>query len=238
MVLKIPKTVQKKSAIELRERGFSYSEIRRVIPVPKSTLSLWLRGIKLPKIYKDRLSQKRLKAALDSAEKRKKEKLRNIAEIKNSATRDIKEISKREFWLMGLMIYWAFSFRGENNNSSYGVQFSSSNPYMVKFFLDWLINIGRIDKSDIAFDIFLNENDRRMRNKIIKQWSAITNFPPSFFPRVYFLKNNPRRSSRKKARHNLLQIRVKKSSLLRRQIDGWIRGIIRQLWGMAAIDNI
>lgn len=50
----------KEKAINLRKRGFSYSEILEQIPVAKSTLSSWLHSIGLSKKQKQRLTEKKL----------------------------------------------------------------------------------------------------------------------------------------------------------------------------------
>ena len=227
-------TSKKNSAMELRARGMSYSEIQRIIPVPKSTLSMWLRKIEFSEIHKFRLKKKRLQAGLAATEKRKKERRQEIFEIRRSAAQDIKQITKRELWLSGLLLYWSCSPMRKTNEYREGVRFSNSNPDLVKFFLKWLIEIGSIERNDIVFDIFISEADRQRKSFIISNWMRITDFPLEFFPRIYYLKN---KSGRKKyprfSGFGLLQIRVKRSSLLQRQIDGWINELIKQFWGMS-----
>lgn len=234
MLLQTSKIFQKQSAIELRARGMSYSEIQKIMPVPKSTLSMWLRNIEFSEIHKFRLKKKRLQAGLAAIEERKKKRRQEIFEVRQSAAQDIKEITKRELWLSGLLLYWSCSPMRKINEYREGVRFSNSNPDLVKFFLKWLIEVGDIDRSDIIFDLFLSETDRRKISFIISNWARITDFPLKFSPHIYYLKNKT--SLKKSPRFSglgLLQIRVKKSSLLQRQIDGWINGIIKQCWGMS-----
>ncbi|MEK6884288.1 MAG: hypothetical protein AABY22_31950, partial [Nanoarchaeota archaeon] len=57
-----------------------------------------------------------------------------IEEIKNSSAEDLKEISKRELWLMGIMLYWRERFlHGNENDLRKGVRFTSSDPNIIKF---------------------------------------------------------------------------------------------------------
>ena len=226
-------TSKKDSVIQLRARGMSYSEIQGVIPVPKSTLSAWLRKVEFPETHKSRLRKKRLEAGFAAIEKRKKERRKEVSDITRSATQDIGQITKRELWLSGLLLYWACSPMRKINEYRAGVRFSNSNPDLVKFFLKWLMEIGKIDRNDIVFDLFVSETDRRRESFIISSWMRITDFPIKFFSHVYYLKSKTdRKKSPRLSRLGLLRIRVKKSSLLQRQIDGWINGIIKQFWGV------
>lgn len=228
------KISQKQSARELRARGMSYSEIQKVLPIPRSTLSMWLRKIEFSELHKFRLKKKRLQAGLAAIEKRKKERRQEIFEIRRSAAQDITQITKHELWLSGLLLYWSCSPMRNINEYRKGVRFSNSNPDLVKFFLKWLIEVGNIERDDIMFDLFVSEVDKHRESFIISHWVRITGFPLKFFSHIYYLKNKTR--SKRSSRFfglGLLQIRVKRSSLLQRQIDGWINGIIKQFWGMS-----
>lgn len=241
MVLYTSKLDKKRHILELRRRGLSYSEIREAVPMPKSTLSLWLRGVALPKSHQERLSQRRLKAARDGARKRKETNVQQTLEIHRSASKDIKEISPRELWLIGIILYWVCSSRVKKKNTYEGVRFRSSDPDLVRIFLRWLMDIGKIARQDILCDIFINEDEKRASSRIIYEWSQITNFPSSHFTRIYFLKNQRKKDldAKKGKKHiGLLQIRVRASSLLNRQIDGWIRGIGEKLIRTQARDGL
>ena len=238
MVVYASKSDKKKHVLELRRRGLSYSEIREAIPIPKSTLSSWLRGITLPKIHQERLFQRRLKAARHGARKRKEMRIQQTLEIQRSAGKNIKDISPRELWLIGIAFYWACGSRIKNKNAYDGVRFRSSDPDLVRIFLRWLIDIGKIAKEDIVCDIFINEAERRSRSRIVYEWSQITNFPSHHFSRIYFLKNQQKRNlgEEKKKHIGLLQIRVRASSLLNRQIDGWIHGMGEKIFKTRGTD--
>ena len=103
----IPKITEKDQAIKLRREGLSYREILARIPVAKSTLSLWLRSVHLAKQQKQRLTEKRLAAVYRGAEAKRRQRIELTKVIKNAAIKDIKKITKRELWLMGIMLYWA-----------------------------------------------------------------------------------------------------------------------------------
>ena len=103
----ISKKKEKELAIHLRRKGKSYSEILAKIPVAKSTLSLWLREIGLSKPHKQKLTEKRLLAARRGGETRKKQRLEFTKSIYKKTSDDIDKISKRDLWLMAVMLYLA-----------------------------------------------------------------------------------------------------------------------------------
>ena len=223
---------KKNSIMDLRKQGFSYSEIRNVIPVPKSTLSWWLRDFKIRPEMRKRIVDRQLKGILHSAEKRKEARRATIAEIKKSTLGDVKEISKKELWLMGVALYWGAGYREKEHRPAQGVRFTNSDPYLIKLFLKWLVDVGKISRKEIAFDIFINENKKNSISNVIYHWSQVTDFAPHYFSHVYFLKYKLKRAPHKtnKKDFGLLRIRVKASSMLNRQIEGWIRGICRSFW--------
>jgi len=60
----ISKIKEKRKSIELRKKGLSYNEILKVVPVAKSTLSVWLRGVGLAKKYEQKFTEKRQQAQI------------------------------------------------------------------------------------------------------------------------------------------------------------------------------
>ena len=88
------KTKEKQKAIELRRKGLSYSEILKQIPVAKSSLSLWLKSVKLAVSQKQRLTDKKRASALRGALKRKNERVALTQEIKDKAKKEIGVLTK------------------------------------------------------------------------------------------------------------------------------------------------
>ena len=87
----------KPMVVKLRKQGFSYSEIRKEIYVPKSTLSSWLKKIKLTEAQTRKLKERWLRAARAGSEKKVLNTARAIEEIQNSSAKDIKKISPVSF---------------------------------------------------------------------------------------------------------------------------------------------
>ncbi len=208
-MVQTPIRFKKGIAIELRKKGLSYSEIKNSINIPKSTIAYWLKDVQLSELQTEKLKTRRSEVAKLNSEKRISKILKIIEDVKKSSVKDIKKISKRELWLMGIVLYW----REKNKNDfRKGVYFSSSNPALIKFFLKWLREIGKIKNEEITFDIFTGKN----KKDISTYWSEVTGFPEKCFSRVYVQKNGSR---------GFLRIRVRASSMLARQITGWIERI-------------
>lgn len=223
----------KKAAIELRKKGFSYSEIKKSLSIPKSTLSYWLKKIKLSPSQRRRLKRRRSEAARAGSRFKKIKTLETIEKIQRNSAADIKKISRRELWLMGIMLYWKERLsHGNKSDLKKGVRFTSSDPNLIKLFLKWLRDIGQLEKEEIEFDIFASKR-KKNRDKIITYWAAMTGYRKSSFPRIYLQKTNLKRSKRKtsgRAEYGLLRVRIKASSMLARQISGWISGIKKYYW--------
>lgn len=216
---------KKNIALDMRKRGFSYSEIQSKIKIPRSTLSFWLKSIRLSPSQLQRLSTKRSEIARANAEKRILKTAHAIEAIQRTSSKSIQEISKRELWLMGIALYWR---REKNSDLRKGVRFSSSDPNLIKLFLKWLTEIGQLDRDEIAFDIFVE--NRGEIERVVDYWTNVTGFPNSCFTHIYYQgvhHSKGRDKGRDKGRSGLgiLRIRVKASSMLARQISGWIKGI-------------
>ena len=212
---------RKNLAMSLRRGGYLYSEIQKFVSVPKATLSYWFKEIKLSEPQLVRLQEKRNEAIRKGGQTRSKRVVDEIEKIEKTSAKDIKEIAKRELWLMGIMLYWRE--RVSDRDVKKGVKFTSSDPYLIRLFLKWLMEVGQLGEADVLCDIFINEDQK----KAISYWSEVTGFPQGIFTRIYVQKVKKKKKKRKikKAEFGLLRIRVKASSMLARQLSGWIKAI-------------
>ena len=138
------KLAEKDRAIVLRRQGFSYSQILREVPVYKSTLSLWFREVKLSKRQYQRLTERKMAAALRGAQQRHKQRLDISEQIKQEAKKEISQLTENTFRVFGAALYWAEGSKQKEHIVSVGVIFTNSDPGMVYFFYHWLIKICHI----------------------------------------------------------------------------------------------
>lgn len=223
------KSKEKEAAIMLRKKGFSYSEILKEVPAAKSTLSLWLRSVGLSKQQKQRLTKKKLASMRRGWEARHKQRIDITNAIKNKARADIKRISKRELWLMGVMLHWAEGHKERAKSSS--IRFTNSDPQMLKLFLKWLYNICFFSKKDISCEIYLHETAKMREENIRKYWSEIIDIPLAQFQKIRWKKNkiNTKRKNIGENYNGLIRITVGKSANFNRKIAGWIEGICEKV---------
>jgi len=220
---------EKGRAIEFRKRGLSYNEILRRVPVAKSTLSLWLRSVRLAKRQKQKLTAKKLAGALRGAKERRRQRQVITERIKKKAREEIGKINKRELGLIGITLYWAEGSKQKEYNPSEKVIFTNSDPKMIRFFLRWLKEICNIEPKDITFYIDIHKTADGERAK--RYWSRITNLPLGKFQKITWKKHKikTKRKNVGKNYYGLLRMKVKRSTSLNRKIMGWIEGICKNI---------
>jgi len=218
----------KKRAIIMRKKGLSYREIKeKGIPVSKSTLSMWLRKVKISQKARSRL-QKRMKLGQPyGARAQKRIRLEKTKKIFKAARIEIGSLNKREIFLMGTMLYWAEGTKQKKHNPSQRVVFNNSDPQMVKFFLHWLREVLKVDRDEIDFEIYSHENMKEKEKAMKDYWSNLADYPVDSFQRVRYKEDKKKiyRKNQGKHYHGLLRISVKKSTDLNRKIAGWIKGV-------------
>ncbi len=218
----------------MRKRGMSYSEIENRLSIPKSTLCSWLKTVPLTDEQLRRLDEKRRAVARANAERRMERTDKTIEAIWHASAHDVKNISKRELWLMGIALCW-----NRTGDFRKGVHFTSSDPHLVKLFLQWLRDVGQIDDDELQFDIFMRGRKGDAIQYAIDHWARVTNFSEERFSHIYFQKGRKRDRGKstieQKPYLGMLRVRVRASSLLARQIAGWIHGIRAFYWGKTSM---
>jgi len=171
------KLKERKIARKLRKQGYSIKEICKKAGLAKSSVSIWVRDIKLTLKQKQNLSEKGIKKEVI-------EKRRNTRLIKENARRQIiidkakKEINKlleRELKLMGIALYWA-----EGSKTRRGtVQFSNSDPKLVQIMMRFFRKICRVPRRKFRGHIFLHPH---LSDKKAKEyWHNISGIPLNQF---------------------------------------------------------
>ncbi len=161
------KTILKEKAIDLRKKGYSYREIMHEIPVAKSTISEWLHSVGLSKHQKQRLTEKKLASAKKGAEAKHQKRIALTQQIIETAKKEIGTISKRELWLIGIMLYWAEGSKEKDYRPGCKTTFTNSDPDMIVVFLHWLKQICGRTFADITFEICIHELQKDRTAEII-----------------------------------------------------------------------
>ena len=219
--------IERDKAIELRRRGLSYREILVEIPVAKSTLSKWLKEVKLAVAHQRTLSERQRQGALRGAQARRLKKEKDILRIKFAAKNEIGPLSKRELQLIGAALYWAEGSKEKVYKPGVGLIFSNSDPAMIKLYLSWLEAICAIPRHRIGLSLYLHELKIPQAESIKKFWIDYLKYPQESMKAVYFKRNkiNTHRKNIGVLYYGVMRVKVSMSSALNRKVSGWIEGI-------------
>lgn len=214
----------KKRAIDLRIQGKTYNEIISSIPnLSKSTISGWLKDLKLSQKQKQNLEKHIEENAHSAREKsnwmRSKKRLDGIQKIFEEAKKEYLHLSKNPFFLVCLSLYWA-----EGNKKSGQFQFTNSDPCAINAIMRWLLKTCKIPKKDIKIrlythKIFSNENYEKF-------WSGVTGIPISDFQKT-ILKDIPHKIKKNPNYKGCIQLRVLKSAL-QWKVIAWIQLLVKE----------
>ena len=218
----------KNLAIRLRKRGKSYNEIAKILKAPKSTLSLWLRNVKMPpEIERKFWNETRKKWAESITEfnkKRGKAAKERSEESQKTAAKYIGNLSNRELLLVGAALYWAEGYK----KSRWTLQFSNSDPSMIKLIMRFFKKICGIQLRKIKALVQIHPNVTS--KNAINYWSKI-----SGIPKIQFVKSYSRLtpSSKQKRPFNVLPYGTLRIGVYDTQttnkVKGWIRGISEKI---------
>jgi len=182
-------------AIELRKLGYTYNEIRSIIPnLSKGTLSPWMRHIVLSDLAIDRLKSKmqegrdraRFQALIVNRKRREERELMIIKE----AQREFEIFKKEHLFYTGLALYLA-----EGSKKSGFFQFINSSPEIIQLMGLWIERYLCIPKE--KWRIRLYTHQLYAHEHCEKFWSSIIDMPEEKFHRTIYkptphtVKKNP-----------------------------------------------
>lgn len=224
------KLKDKENVIKLRKLGYSYSEILKKVRVSKSSLSSWLRDVKITNSQIERLRSKNANARKLGSLVLKKMRIEKTKRIVDKAKSEIVDLNDNYLKIIGTILYWAEGSKQKEHNPSKELVFTNSDVNMIKIYLLWLRKCLFTKNENIVFEIYIHETYNKTKNELIRYWSKVTGFPMKNFKKIYFKKNkvNSFRKNRGKEYNGVLRISVKKSTDINRKVMGWIQGICLQ----------
>lgn len=199
---------KREKAIALRkEKQMSYSQIKKILKVSKSTLSLWLRNYPLSeeRIKElQRLGWKKSEASRErfrNTMRRKKEK--KLEQFYKENKKLLFPFSKREFFLAGLFLYWGEGAKTQLTE----LAVSNTDPSIIKFFIVWLTKCLKLPKGKFKIQLHLYK-DMHIE-KEIQFWSKTLGIPFNQFTKPYIKKTSTTRINHKGGfGHGTCKIRV------------------------------
>lgn len=185
----------REKALALRKQEMSYSQIKKILGISKSTLSYWLRDYPLSeqriKELK-RIGARRNEQAIEKyRETMRQKREKRLTEIYQIQKKLILPLNNREFFIAGLLLYWGEGTKCRRD----GLSISNSDPSVIRFFIYWLKKSLAIPKKKIRILLHLY-NDMNINNEL-NYWSKILRIPLRQFNRSYIKKTPSARINHK-----------------------------------------
>jgi hypothetical protein len=210
------KIVEREKAIQLRNKGLAFSDIRNQIKVSKSTLSYWLRAI--PYTPTAAVSDRRRLASIQNGQVLRKRKMERVGGIKNEAKQEIEKIGLAELQLLGIMAYWA---EGSKTLDSL-VQFTNADPDFIKFALRWLREVCDVKEAKLRVHLRIHPDvDKKTAEDY---WAKVTNIPLTQFHKTTAKVSGSGGRKYNKLGNGIATITVCDTNLYYK-IIGWIEGL-------------
>ncbi|MDD4990461.1 MAG: hypothetical protein PHW31_04125 [Candidatus Pacebacteria bacterium] len=214
--------------IGLRKEGKTYSEIQKLYPIPKGTLSDWLKNVKIPKKSKgemDKRSYEKWKVANEIfIKKRMEDALKVRVNFENGARKEIKKISPYALKLIGATLYWAEGGKTKRNF----LRFVNSDPIMVKLVMKFFREICKIsnEKMKARIHIYPGMN----YEKILNFWAKLTQLPKGNFyiPQTQISKSSQGKRPRNTFPYGTIHLSLFNTPTVAK-VMGWIKGISEQI---------
>jgi transposase-like protein len=163
------KIVKKEKAIKLRIKGYSIKEIANDLDVAQSSISLWVKNIKLSGEALARIRANQEAGIKKSMATNRAKRLQRIKEVTDRCEifSVSKKISKSEAKIYLALLYW-----GEGAKSGSRVVFMNSDPLMVNSFISLLRNGFDVDENKLQGVLHLHSYHDK--DNMISFWSNVT----------------------------------------------------------------
>lgn len=178
------KVKERQEALELRlKEKMSYSQIKKILGVSKSTLSLWLRAYPLSKKRVSELRNRNEARIEKFRETMRRKREKRLSHFYKEESKKWLPLSRRELLLAGLFLYW-----GEGGKTLFHtVSLNNTDPKVLKFILFWLTKALKVPKEKIRVNLQLYSDMNVKRG--IGFWSKELKISPSQFIKPYIKKS-------------------------------------------------
>lgn len=186
--MRLPVDIKEK-AITLRKKGYSLSEIANKLNISKSTSSLWLSNVSLPRLAIKRLTEKKILGQYKTILLRQEKRKRLIALFEQKAMKSLKTItlSKNISKLLCALVYYCEGVKGSDKY----VTFINSDPSLVRVFLFLFRKSFVLNESKFRLLMHLHAYHSEKTQKLF--WSKVTNISIDQFMHSYRKPNTQKR---------------------------------------------
>lgn len=210
-------------ARDFRKRGFTYSEIAKIVGVSKSTLSNWFAG----KAFSKKVRQdNEVRARRDNIKRigilnkyRTLERQKRYQEAIKSAEVEYKHYKSSPLFIASLMLYASDGADGTN----YLIRLTNSKPESHRIFIKFAVEFLGVKHEDVRFWLLLYPD--LSVNECKKVWSKTIKLPESQFYKTQVIQVK----NRKSALHNGVGNTIIGNAYLKRKLMRWIELASKEL---------
>lgn len=200
--------LEKQKAISLRKQGKTYSEIQSSISkkISKSTLSSWLKDLKLTKkqgkklLLKTKLAENL--ARLKGANTNKQKSLLNKEISEEYAKKIFTRYKKDNFFIAGLVLYWCEGSKTQTSE----VSLINTDPAALQLFIIWLEKYLKISPKQLKARVFIHKPYEH-EHDWNKLWSKLINIHENQFYKP-IIKPTPHKIKRKPSHQGCLRLNL------------------------------
>jgi len=199
----------------LRRLGWTYSEIRSQLPVPKATLSGWCSEIRLSPRQVEAIKARTASqpgVPRDTQWRRRLE----IEQIRKSAASEVPRLVSESLWVAGTTMYWA-----EGSKTSNRLSLSNSDPAALRLFTRW---VRRYLDENASFVLKLNlhlGNDEPAARRLWAMELALVD--PCFYKT--FIKPEGTGHRKNHLAHGVCTVLLRRSTDAFHRTMGWIEAL-------------
>src|SRR3989344_6971529 len=172
-------------AYELRRKEKIYSEISRLLNIPKSTLTVWFKDQQWSQEIRDRLGKeqslsfpKKLKAIIKANKERWAKKHQ---EYRNLGEKEFITLKDDPLFLAGVMLYWG---EGDKSQKYSYIKLSNTDPSMIRVFYSFLKKISVPPERIFIWLLLYPDLKDDMQKKF---WSKASGVPLSQFKNSIYI---------------------------------------------------
>lgn len=223
----------KQKSIDLRKKGYSYNQISKNLKIPKSTLSCWLKDLKISDKARSKIAERVYKKSIAALIKRNKAQTFLAKEradfIKKKAEKDAKNLLKDPLFIAGISLYWAEGYKKGDKGSKYkSVDFTNSDSEMIVMIMKFFRKFYKVNDDKIKIQLMAHSNVNI--EKAVKFWMKITGLKKTNFIKTIIIISSA--SKRKRDINSLINgtihLRIYDVKLFFKTI-GWINGLKKYL---------
>ncbi len=221
----------KERVISLRKEGKSYGEINKILGLPKSTLSTWLKDLPISKKVREKNINNAksvwAKNIIEFNKLRSEKYQKDTQLLLDNFSLQVPLVSKDILFFIGLSLFWAEGGKREK----WSVIFVNSDPIMVKAMMRFFREVCFVpeEKFRLRMHIYPNIDE----NEAKEFWSKITKLPLTQFGKsqTQISKSSQHKRPINRLPYGTLNIRIGDASL-NKKIKGWLLGLGKQFNNM------